>query len=88
MRDPEGILSTVPAVATALLGVFTGRFHHLGAVGGKDGSACSSLAGVACLGLGALMHLAFPINKNLWSSSFVLWCGGWSLLLVAGNSTL
>jgi predicted acyltransferase len=40
-------------------------------------------AGLAALGLGALWGAVFPINKNLWTSSFVLWTAGWSLLLLA-----
>jgi predicted acyltransferase len=40
-------------------------------------------AGVAALAIGGLWSLAFPLNKNLWSSSYVLWTGGWALLAAA-----
>jgi len=87
VRDPEGLLSTLPAVATALAGALTGRYllqpgrTAQRATGRK--AAALALAGLACLALGHLWGLVFPINKNLWSSSFVVWTAGWSLLLLA-----
>jgi len=81
VRDPEGILSTVPAVATALLGMWAGR-RLLGAPG-RTRVLVLAGTGVVALALGWSWDGRFPINKNLWSSSFVLWSGGWSLLLLA-----
>jgi predicted acyltransferase len=81
-RDPEGLLSTVPAIGTALLGVLTGTWLR----GPQDGwrkVRGMVAAGALCLLLGWFWSLAFPWNKNLWTSSFVLWTGGWSLLLLA-----
>lgn len=83
--DPEGILSTIPAVATALLGVFTGHFLRF------ESATLSKLkkglimgaAGIVFLILGLIWDTFFPINKNMWTSSFVLFAGGWSLLLLA-----
>lgn len=83
--DPEGILSTFPAVSTALLGVFAGHFlrsDHKELTMLKKGILIG-LAGVVFLGLGLLWNLAFPINKNLWTSSFVIYVGGWSLILLS-----
>ncbi len=85
VHDPEGLLSTVPAISTALLGAFAGRLlrsdmPHLTPAGK---AWVLSAAGALGLLLGSLWDLAFPINKNLWTSSFVLYAGGWSLLLLA-----
>jgi predicted acyltransferase len=80
--DNEGLLSTLPAVATALLGVLAGhwllsdRNRWIRALG-------LALAAGACLGLGFAWSHNFPIIKNLWTSTFVLVAGGWSLLLLA-----
>ena len=83
VRDPEGILSTVPAVATALLGAMAGHRLRMGSVAGLRKVGELAGAGVAAMLLGALWHLVFPLNKNLWSSSFVLFAGGLSLALLA-----
>jgi predicted acyltransferase len=80
--DNEGILSTIPAVATALLGVFAG----LGLKSSKGPwvqVAGLAIAGGIAIGLGLAWGQYFPIIKNLWTSSFVLVAGGWSLLLLA-----
>ena len=85
IHDPEGILSTIPAVATALMGVLTGHFlrsNKTGMTKLKKGLVIGA-AGLICLLLGYLWGLFFPINKNLWTSSFVLFAGGWSLLLLS-----
>ena len=82
-RDPEGLLATVPAIATALAGSVTGQFLKHERFGGYVKAAVMVVVGLACLGLAQLWNLDFPINKNLWSSSFVLHCAGLSLLLLA-----
>lgn len=81
-RDPEGLLSTMPALATALIGLLTGcwlraRRPLLEKIRGI------AVAGVSCVLLGWLWNFSFPINKKLWTSSFVLFAAGWSLLLLA-----
>jgi predicted acyltransferase len=79
--DPEGLMSTIPAIATCLIGVFTGEWMR-----GKSGAPLirGLLAGaVAGLGLGKLWSLWFPINKNLWTSSYVLFTAGFALALLA-----
>lgn len=83
--DNEGILSTLPAISTALLGALTGHFlitENSRLNGLKKGLILLG-AGVLLLVLGKTWDLAFPIIKNLWTSSFVLFAGGWSLLLLA-----
>ncbi len=84
--DPEGILSVVPAIGTALLGMFTGewvkkRSKEQGA-GGKT-VLWMILAGVIMLALGLLWNEVFPINKKMWTSSFVLVVGAYSVLMFA-----
>jgi predicted acyltransferase len=83
--DNEGILSTIPAICTALLGTLTG--HLLISANGKLNGLKKALiilaAGLLALLLGKLWNMSFPIIKNLWTSSFVLYTGGWSLILLA-----
>ncbi len=78
--DPEGLLSTLPSVATCLIGVLAGRFLL---APGTDKTRGLLLAGVVSLVLGHLWGLVFPINKALWTSSFVLVTAGWALVLLA-----
>lgn len=80
--DPEGLFSTIPAVATALLGVFAGQWLQSDR-DAKQKAVGLALAGCACLALGNLWGLWFPIIKKIWTSSYVLVAGGWSLLLLA-----
>jgi predicted acyltransferase len=81
-HDPEGLFSTVPAVSTALLGMFTGEFMMSEYLKDKQMKKvlCLVLAAIALMIIGKIWNLAFPINKNLWTSSFVCWVGGLSLL--------
>lgn len=83
--DPEGILSTLPAVATALLGMFTGEWVKLERQGLTPARKTVGMlaAGIVLLALGLLWSLDFPINKKLWTSSFVLVVGAYSLLMFA-----
>jgi len=85
VHDPEGILSTVPAIGTALLGVFTGSFlqQHSEKFNMHKKALVMFGAGVALILTGLLWDRYFPINKRLWTSSFVLYVGGWSLLLLS-----
>jgi predicted acyltransferase len=79
--DPEGYLSTLPAVATCLLGIFAGLLLQRGDLTGADKLRQLVVAGLVSLALGWLWHLQFPVVKKIWTSSFVLVAGGWSLLL-------
>ncbi len=81
-RDPEGILSTFPAIATALIGVLTGEWL------GKSIDAAKKFYGMIAFGVagivaGQIWHLWFPINKKLWTSSFVLFTAGCALIALA-----
>ena len=83
--DNEGILSTFPAIATALLGALTGHFLALEnpRLNGLKKGLLLLAAGIAFLGAGKAWSFVFPIIKNLWTSSYVLFAGGWSLILLA-----
>ncbi|MFM8219899.1 MAG: acyltransferase family protein, partial [Planctomycetaceae bacterium] len=80
--DNEGYLSTIPAIATALIGVLAGHWLRSGR---RPGQIVLGLlaAGIGCLALGGIWSLAFPVIKNLWTSSFVLVAAGYSLGLLA-----
>jgi predicted acyltransferase len=80
--DNEGLLSTIPAVATALLGALAGQWLRSGRSPAVRLLGLT-LAGAACLLVGTAWGTVFPVIKNLWTSSFVLVAGGWSLLLLA-----
>ncbi len=86
IHDPEGILSTIPATATALLGMLTGHFvrrQHDAEAKPSDTVIQMVLAATGLLATGLLWNFVFPINKNLWTSSFVCTVGGLSLFLFA-----
>jgi predicted acyltransferase len=85
VHDPEGLLATLPAIGTALLGALTGLFlsPESRRLEPWMKAVCLALAGTALLWLGKFWDPLFPINKNLWSSSFVVYVGGWSLLLLS-----
>ena len=77
--DPEGLLSTLPAIVSCLFGILIGRIVE------RINTSIVSLLGIALLFLisGYVMHYWFPINKSIWSSSFVLVSCGWGTLILA-----
>jgi predicted acyltransferase len=81
-RDPEGLLSTLPALGTMLIGILTGLWLRTGRTLAEKTRGVA-IAAVSCLILGAAWNFDFPINKKLWTSSYVLFAAGWSLLLLA-----
>jgi predicted acyltransferase len=81
-RDPEGILSTIPAIATTLLGVLTGHWLRSRKTAATKVIAML-LAGICGMVAGEVWNIWFPINKNLWTSSFVLFSGGFALVFLA-----
>lgn len=80
--DPEGVLSTLPAVATTLLGVLAGHWIRGGGPGRRV-AAGLVIGGLAATGAGWLWGLAFPINKALWTSSYALFMAGLAALALA-----
>ena len=82
-RDPEGMLSTLPAIATCSLGVFAGLFLRDSQVSPQSRTLWLVAAGCALLAAGYLWALQFPIIKAIWTSSYVLVTGGYSVLLLA-----
>ncbi len=80
--DPEGFLSTIPAVATCLLGVFAGLLLQSQTVDDRRKVMYLIGAGVAAVGAGWLWNLQFPVVKKIWTSSYVLVAGGYSAILL------
>jgi predicted acyltransferase len=78
--DPEGILSTIPAIATCLLGVFTGEWMRSAR---SVSHKLAGLFGAAAAGLiaGEIWNLWLPINKMIWTSSYVLFTAGFALFM-------
>lgn len=85
IHDPEGIVSTIPAIATALMGIFAGELLRTGEdiISKTNKVVYLVAAGIVSLLLCLIWDVFFPINKNLWTSSFVLCAGGFSILLLA-----
>ncbi len=82
-HDPEGILSTLPAIATCLLGVFAGLFLKNEGLTRRKKVLTLFGAGVILVLVGNLLGDYHPVIKCLWTSSFVVLAGGWSLILLA-----
>jgi len=80
--DPEGILSTIPAIATTLIGILTGHLLRSTRTA-LEKVACMFIAGVVCIVAGWIWNSWFPINKALWTSSYVLFTAGMALQLLA-----
>jgi len=81
-NDPEGLIHTIPAIGTTLIGVFAGHWLK------SKRSATPLIGGMVFLGMlgmltGEFWNRWFPINKNLWTSSFVLFSGGFCLLFLS-----
>ncbi|MBR6932835.1 MAG: DUF5009 domain-containing protein [Bacteroidales bacterium] len=78
--DPEGLLSTLPAIVTAMLGQFTGEFVRSSQ---RNKTGKMLLAAAVLLAVGLVWSLWFPINKKLWTSTFVLVVGAYSVAMYA-----
>jgi predicted acyltransferase len=83
-RDPEGLLSTLPAIATALFGLLAGMWLRTRHTNTRK-ALMLAVAGILFMAGGLLWNLSFPISKKLWTSSFALFAGGLSLLLLAAS---
>ena len=80
--DPEGLLSTIPAIVNVIAGYITGKFIQ------KSGSSLKGIfklmvIGVMLLGIALLWDMYFPINKGIWTSSFVMYSTAWDLIILA-----
>ncbi|MDZ4716294.1 MAG: DUF5009 domain-containing protein [Cytophagales bacterium] len=82
--DPEGILSTLPALATGILGMLTGQLLHA-VKNPAERVTWIFLSGSALIIAGLVWDLAFPMNKALWTSSYVLYTGGWAMQALAAS---
>lgn len=80
--DPEGFLSTFPAIASLLVGILAGEWLRSDRLANRKVLGLAA-AGFVLLVAGRLLHPFFPINKNLWTSSFVLFTGGFAMLALA-----
>lgn len=80
--DPEGLFSTIPAVVTVLIGYFTGLWLQKQQVKSRT-SVNLVIWGLGCLIIGIFWGFVFPINKSLWTSSYVVYTAGWALLVLA-----
>jgi predicted acyltransferase len=83
IHDPEGLVSTIPAISTGLLGILTGSYIRKSTHTGERKSFWMAVAGLSFIALALIWNFNFPINKNLWSSSFVCLAGGLSLLYLS-----
>lgn len=81
--DPEGILSTLPAIANALLGVLTGVWLSRNDISAERKAGGMVAAGVIGVIAGQIWNMWFPINKALWTSSYVLFMAGLGLILLS-----
>jgi predicted acyltransferase len=81
-RDPEGLLSTIPALATCLAGLLTGKWLK-SAYSPEKKALGMAAAGLAAIALGRTFDLWFPINKKLWTSSYVIFTAGLALVGLA-----
>ena len=82
-HDPEGLLSTLPAIASCLLGIFTGMLLRDTKRSDWIKVGYLAAAGVVLVAFGWLWNFQFPVIKKIWTSSFVLVAGGYSCLLLA-----
>jgi predicted acyltransferase len=80
--DPEGLLSTLPAIATCLLGVFAGSLLNAQSVSDRRKVILLLSVGGAGVMLGWLWGIQFPVIKKIWTSSYVLVAGGYSAILI------
>lgn len=83
IHDPEGLFSTIPAISTALIGIYTGNLLINTNKNKKRTATKLIIIGTLFIIIAQIWNLFFPINKNLWTSSFVLQCGGLSMILMA-----
>jgi predicted acyltransferase len=81
--DPEGLLSTIPAIATSIFGMLFGKMLISQNRSNQEKLMFFIVIGIVALAAGYLFSIIFPLNKALWTSSFVLVTGGWACLIYA-----
>jgi predicted acyltransferase len=81
--DPEGVLSTFPAMVSVLLGYFNGLWLKARRSIQGDHAVQMAMYGLAAIVVGSLWHWVLPINKVLWTSSYVVYMAGWALVVFA-----
>ena len=83
IMDPEGLVSNITALVTAMLGIFTGEYLLKSSHSGSRKAATMAIGAVILLAAGLIWNTIQPINKTLWSSAFVLTAGAYSLGMLA-----
>jgi predicted acyltransferase len=84
IHDPEGLIATIPAISTALLGIYAGNLLRTTTEERRiDTAKRLVVMGIILIVIAQIWNLVFPINKNLWTSSFTLQCGGISMILMS-----
>ncbi len=83
IHDTVGFFNNIPAISTALAGIITGIYLKRTDIAKQKKAMMMALVGIGSLVIAQLWNLDFPINKNMWSSSFVMHTTGLSLLLMA-----
>lgn len=79
--DPEGLLSTLPAIATTLLGLFVGDVLRLDRSSSQKASIVV-FSGLIAIGVGKFLSLGFPINKQIWTPTYSIFTAGWAALIL------
>lgn len=83
IHDPEGLISTIPAISTGLMGIFAGKILKNSPLSPTGKALRLAVIGVSLIIGAVIWNFDFPINKNLWTSSFVLLTAGLSFLLLS-----
>lgn len=84
-HDAEGLLGTIPSISSTLAGVLCGHWLRDKQRGGYEKVAGMAVVGTVLVALGELWHYDLPLNKNLWTSSYVVYTSGWALLCLAAS---
>ncbi|RLD64567.1 MAG: hypothetical protein DRI95_10495 [Bacteroidetes bacterium] len=80
--DPEGLLATIPSIVTVILGYFTGQMVEQ-TTDRKKLVLKLALWGVLAIFIGLIWDMAFPINKKIWTSSYVIYAAGYALVILS-----
>jgi predicted acyltransferase len=81
--DPEGLLSTIPAIGTTLIGIWTGRMLVADHSSEESRTLDFFKWGFILMIIGYIWSWSFPINKNIWTSSYTLFTGGQAMCIFA-----